>query len=64
MRVHPLEPFLCFTPCPAGEWRIEPGQTYVSRYRFAIGDGEPDADDIDRLWSDFAAAPRSSGMRP
>jgi hypothetical protein len=57
MRLHPTEPFFCFAPEQLGDMRIEPGQPYVSRYRFIVADGPPDAELIDRLWNDYAHPP-------
>jgi hypothetical protein len=57
MRLHPTEPFFCFAPSQLGDWKIVPNRPYVSRYRFLIQDGPPDAAEIDRLWNDFASPP-------
>jgi len=57
MRVHPKEPFFCFAPCQLGEFKIEPGKPYVSRYRFYVHDGPANADESERLWNDFAHPP-------
>jgi hypothetical protein len=54
LRLHPTEPFACFAPSQAGDWKIEPGKPYVSRYRFVVADGKPDAELIERLWKDYA----------
>jgi len=58
MRIHPAEPFFNFAPSQAGEWEIKSGEDYVSRYRFVVMDGEPDATLLDRLWNDYAHPPR------
>lgn len=55
VRLHPSEPFMCFAPQQLGEFAIEPGKPYVARYRFVVGDGEPDRAELDRLWADYAA---------
>jgi hypothetical protein len=57
MRLHPNEPFFCFAPAQLGDWEINPGKPYVSRYRFVVLDGAPDAAEIDRLWNDYAFPP-------
>jgi hypothetical protein len=57
MRLHPTEPFFCFAPSQLGDWEISPGQAYVSRYRFAVQDGPPDKELIERLWNDYAHPP-------
>ncbi len=59
MRLHPNEPFFCFSPSPLGPWRIESGRLHVSRYRLAIGDGDADPAEIERLWRDFSEPPRA-----
>jgi hypothetical protein len=53
VRLHPKEPFLCYSPQIQGDMAIEPGKPYVSRYRFVVGDGEPDKAELDRLWVDY-----------
>ena len=57
MRIHPTEPFFNYAPSQAGDWSIDPGAPYVARYRFVVYDGLPDADDLDRLWNDYAHPP-------
>ncbi len=57
LRVHPNEPFVCWAPSQGGDWSIQPGSPYVSRYRYVAFDGEPDPGLLDRLWSDFAEPP-------
>ena len=54
LRLNPKNPQLCVAPSQDGEWSIEPGKPYVSRYRIIITDGRPDADDIERQWIDYA----------
>ena len=58
MRIHPTEPFFNFAPSQTGPWEIRPGEDYVSRYRFVVSDGKPDAALLDRLWDDYANPPR------
>lgn len=53
-RIHPDEPFFNFVPEADGEFSIEPGKPYVSRYRFVAMDGEPDKDRIELIWKDYA----------
>lgn len=57
MRLHPSEPFFCYTPQQGGDMEITPGKPYVSRYRFVVHDGPPDKDVIERLWNDYAHPP-------
>ena len=54
VRLHPKEPFLCYAPQMLGDMAIEPGKPYVMKYRFVVGDGEPDKAELDRLWADYA----------
>lgn len=58
MRLHPSEPFFCYAPSQLGDWSIEPGTPYVSRYRFVVFDGPADRELIERLWNDFAHPPK------
>jgi hypothetical protein len=54
MRINPDQPFFCYAPSLTGDWKIEPGKPYVSRYRFIVYDGAPDKAQLDRLWNDYA----------
>jgi hypothetical protein len=56
-RVHPNEPFVSVAPAKAGDFAIEPGRPYLSRYRFVVADGGPDRALLDRLWNDYARPP-------
>ena len=58
MRLHPKEPFFCFAPSQQGDWSIKPGESYTSRYRFFVFDGEPDKALIDSWWNDYANPPK------
>jgi hypothetical protein len=53
MRLHPSEPFFCYAPSQGGDFSIEPGKPYVSRYRFVIADGVLDAEEMERRWKDW-----------
>jgi hypothetical protein len=57
LRVHPTEPFVCWSPSQLGDWQIARDQPHVARYRLVPMDGEPDAALLDRLWHDFAEPP-------
>jgi hypothetical protein len=57
MRLHPKEPFFCFAPSQIGDWAIEPGKPYVSRYRFFIKDGRPNKTELDDVWEAYAHPP-------
>jgi hypothetical protein len=58
VRLHPNKPYFCFAPMVLGEFAIEPGKPYVSRYRIIVHDGPPDPKLLDRLWDDYADPPR------
>jgi hypothetical protein len=55
LRLNPKNPQLCVAPSQDGDWSIEPGKTYISRYRLVVFDGAPDATWIDKLWQGYAA---------
>jgi hypothetical protein len=57
VRLHPDKPYFVFTPPVLGEFRIEPGAEYVSRYRVLVHDGKPDVDALERAWNDYATPP-------
>jgi hypothetical protein len=57
VRLHPNKPYFAFSPSVEGEFRIEPGQTYISRYRIITHDGPPNAAALDSLWRDLAEPP-------
>lgn len=54
MRLHPKEPFFCYAPQQLGPMAIRPGESYVSRYRIVITDGEVRAPQAEAWWTDFS----------
>lgn len=54
VRLHPEKPYFCFSPMALDSFRIEPGTPYVSRYRYYVHVGKPDAAKIEALWYDYA----------
>lgn len=54
VRLHPSMPYFVFSPPVLGEFEIPPGEKLISKYRFHVYDGEPDADRFERLWKDYA----------
>lgn len=58
VRLHPNKPYFCFAPMVLGEFRIEPEEAYVSRYRLVIHDGPPDPVLAERMWQDLAHPPK------
>jgi hypothetical protein len=57
LRLHPTEPFLCWSPAQAGDFQITPDKPYAARYRILVIDGDPDKALFDRVWNDFATPP-------
>lgn len=57
VRIHPEEPYFVYAPMQLGEMRIEPGSPYTARYRYVTYDGEPDHEELNRLWNDFSYPP-------
>jgi hypothetical protein len=49
VRVHPDLPYFSVSPVTEAAFFIEPGETYVSRYRVVVFDGEVQAKEIDQL---------------
>lgn len=58
VRLHPTKPYLCFAPMVLGEFSIEPGQPYISRYRLVAHVGKPDPNLNERIWNDYAHPPK------
>jgi len=57
VRLHPKMPYFCFAPMVAGEFTIEPGGTYTSRYRVISFDGDSNATRANQQWNDYARPP-------
>ena len=49
--------FFCYSPSLGGDWSIEPGEDYVSQYRFYVHEGHRDTDSVEECWHDFAEPP-------
>jgi Methane oxygenase PmoA len=54
VRLHPELAYFCFAPMVLGEFKIEPGKPYVSRFRFVAFDGPADAEKLARIWDHFS----------
>ena len=54
LRLHPDMPYFSIVPQKLGAFTIKPGERYVTRYRFIITDGEPDAKLFDACWNSLA----------
>ncbi len=57
VRIHPNKPYFAFSPMVEGEFRIEPGKPYISRYRIITHDGPANAEELDKLWRELAEPP-------
>lgn len=57
VRIHPETPYFVYAPVQLGDLAIEPGTPYTARYRYVTYDGEPDPDELNRLWNDYAYPP-------
>jgi hypothetical protein len=57
MRLHPSEPFFNFAPSQGGDFSIEPGKPYVSRFRFVVADQQVPVPD--EFWQAYAQPPVS-----
>jgi hypothetical protein len=63
VRLHPDKPYFVFSPPVLGEFRINPGEEYVSRYRYVVHDGPPDRELYERQWSEYTVG-RTSTVAP
>lgn len=54
LRLNPKNPQLCIAPSQDGDWSIEPGKPYVSKYRILISDGPADAQALEAAWQAYA----------
>jgi hypothetical protein len=54
LRLHPDMPYFSIVPQKLGAFSIQPGERYVTRYRFIVTDGEPDAKLFDACWNSLA----------
>ncbi len=54
LRLNPKNPQLCIAPSQDGDWSIDPGKSFVSKYRILVFDGKPDAKWINAQWKAYA----------
>lgn len=52
--------FFNFAPTKNMDWKLEPGKTYVLRYRMLVFDGELNAGEAEQAWQAFAHPPKVS----
>lgn len=55
--INATEPFFSYGPVSLGDLRIEPGTPWSTRFRFITHDGEPDTEEIEQMWNDYAYPP-------
>ncbi|WP_154858970.1 DUF6807 domain-containing protein [Cyclobacterium xiamenense] len=53
IRVHPTMPYWVYAPMVDGEFTIAPGETFTSRFRYYVHQGQPDQAIIDRINNDL-----------
>jgi hypothetical protein len=58
VRIHPDTPYFNFAPTQLGRMQIDPGSPYIARYRFITYDEEPNPDELNQLWNDYAYPPQ------
>ncbi|TJZ63187.1 hypothetical protein FAZ15_02525 [Sphingobacterium olei] len=46
--------FLNVSPTKDRDWLLEPGHTYILKYRLIVFDGRMDADSVERTWQSFS----------
>jgi hypothetical protein len=60
VRIHPEMAFFNYAPEQLGEFSIKPDSTYTAKYRFVTYDGNPEPDELNSLWNDYANSPEVS----
>lgn len=58
--------FFNFCASQAGAWEMKPGEDHVFRYRWFVHEGQPDVEQIERIWRDWVEPPavRAEFNRP
>lgn len=56
VRLHPNKPYFVFAPMVEEPFEIAPAEPYVSRYRYVVFDGEPDAKGLDAEWEKLGSS--------
>ena len=57
MRIHPTEPFFCWSPQQAGDFTLPPRGVHAMRYRILVADGTPDPKTIEQEWLEWSREP-------
>jgi len=52
VRLHPSMPYFCFVPAQLGEFSIEPGKPFVSKYRYCVHTAKPNAA-ANQIWKNY-----------
>ena len=47
--------FICFCPTKFSDWLLEPGNTYILKYRMLVYDGEWSAEEAESVWQNYAS---------
>lgn len=55
VRLHPNKPYFCFAPMVDGEFTIQPGEKYVSRYRYIVTSEAANPQAIDQHWKLYSS---------
>jgi hypothetical protein len=53
IRVHPSMPYWVYSPVVEGAFYIPPGETYISRYRYLVHNGQVGKAELDRIFTDM-----------
>lgn len=63
VRLHPNKPYFCFTPAFEGAFTIEPGEEYVSRYRYLVTSDSVDTAAVNQRWREYRDLETSHSSR-
>ncbi len=54
VRIHPRIPYFSYSPIVLGEFEIQAGEAYVSRYRYIVSSKHLDSNWLDHQWKEYA----------
>lgn len=57
VRLHPTMPYFVYSPCVLGEFKLQPGNEYRSRYQYVACDGEPEHELMNQIWANIHQPP-------